>query len=319
MLVASMYGQSAKQVFTFAHASTPQEFQSIADTIRTIGSIQSVSVDDRAKTLTVSGTGSQIALADWLFHNSDLDPQGQKPGTQEYTVSGAGDDVVRVFYLPSSLTPMDTWELVNLLRTIGDIGKVWPVMSSQTVCLRATSAQVALAGWLVNTLEAPAPGKFQFVIPGADETLRRTGNTVRVFYLAGEKTPHALQDVVNTVRTIADVSRVYPYLTNGAIAMRAHPEQIALAEWLIRMLDRPAASQFSTEAFMASGMRPPVANAVRVFYLPQAATEQALEETIGAIGAKLKIPAFSCLAPRAVAVRGTADQVLQAENLIAQH
>jgi hypothetical protein len=314
-----MYGQSAKQVFTFAHASTPQEFQSIANTIRTIGSIQSMSVDDRAKTLTVSGTGSQIALADWLFHNSDLDPQGQKPGTQEYTVSGSGDDVVRVFYLPSSLTPMDTWELVNLLRTIGDIGKVWPVMSSRTVCLRATSAQVALAGWLVNTLEAPAAGKFQFVIPGADETLRRTGNTVRVFYLAREKTPHAAQDLVNAVRTIADVARVYPYPANGAIAMRGLPEQAALAEWLIGMLDRPPASQFSSASFVTSGAHPPVANAVRIFYLPQANTEPVLSEAVNILHNAQIAPVFSCASPRAVVMRGTSAQALQAETLMAHH
>jgi hypothetical protein len=313
-----MYAQNAKQVFTFAHASTPQEFQSIATTVRIIGSIQTVSVDGQAKTLTVSGTASQIALADWLFHNLDIDRQSQKPGAQEYTVSGADDDVLRVLYLASNLTQKDTQEIVNLLRVITDIRDIVPPWV-RAVFLRGTSAQVAAAGWLVNTLDGPAAGKLQFMIPAAGDSLRDPGSTLRVFYLDHDKTLHALQDVVNTVRTIANVSRIYPYLTNGAIAMRAHPEQIALAEWLIRMLDRPAASQFSTEAFVASGMRPPVANAVRVFYLPQAATEQALEEAVSAIGAKLKMPAFSCLAPRAVAVRGTADQALQAESLVAHH
>lgn len=318
MLAASTYGQSTSQVFTFAHTSTPLEFQSIANAVRTIGSIQFVSVDAQAKTLAVSGTASQIALADWLFHDLDIDPEGQKPSTQEYTVSGAGDDVARVFYLTSSLTQRDTQEMVNLLRDIGDIRKVMPVISSPTVLLRGTSAQVALGGWLVNTLEGPAAGKSQFVIPGAGDTLRDPGSMVRVFYLAADKTLQAAQDLVNTVRTIAAVSKVYPYPADGAIAMRGHPEQIALAEWLIAMLDRPAASQFSTAAFATSGTQPPAANAVRVFYLPQADTQAAILEAVGIIQANVRIPAFSCSAPRAVAVRGTAAQVLQAESLMAQ-
>ena len=100
--------------------------------------------------------------------------------------------------------------------------------------------------------------------------------------------------------------------------MRGRPEQIALAEWLIGMLDRPAASQFSTAAFVTSGTHPPDANAVRVFYLPQANTQPAILEAVSIIQANVRIPwVFSCSAPRAVVMRGTAAQALQAESLMA--
>jgi len=69
---------------------------------------------------------------------------------------------------------------------------------------------------------------------------------------------------------------------------------------------------------LSAGNRPTVAaNAVRVFYMPQADTEQALKEAVNTIHTKAQIPAFSCFVPRAVAIRGTAAQAVQAESLLA--
>jgi general secretion pathway protein D len=50
--------------------------------------------------------------------------------------------------------------------------------------------------------------------------------------------PTELQDVVNTLRTILEVSRLTQVPSQGAVVVRGTPDQLALAEWLINNLDK---------------------------------------------------------------------------------
>lgn len=63
-------------------------------------------------------------------------------------------------------------------------------------------------------------------------------NLVKTFYLANLSQPTELQDVVNTLRTILEVSRLTQVPSQGAIVVRGTPDQIALAEKLIDDLDK---------------------------------------------------------------------------------
>ncbi|HWC96751.1 MAG TPA: hypothetical protein VG456_08380 [Candidatus Sulfopaludibacter sp.] len=61
----------------------------------------------------------------------------------------------------------------------------------------------------------------------------------RVFYLTNVNTPAELQEVINTVRTIADLQRVTPYNNQFAIVARGEADRMALAEKIINDLDKP--------------------------------------------------------------------------------
>jgi general secretion pathway protein D len=63
-------------------------------------------------------------------------------------------------------------------------------------------------------------------------------NVVRTFYLSNLAQPTELQDVVNTMRTILDVSRVTQIPSQSAIVVRGTPDQVALAEKIIGDLDK---------------------------------------------------------------------------------
>src|SRR5882762_4222054 len=70
--VSVAFGQNVDRVFRVMNATTVTSLQEIATTLRTIGQIQQLSLDNAHATLTVKGTADQIALADWLVPKLDV-------------------------------------------------------------------------------------------------------------------------------------------------------------------------------------------------------------------------------------------------------
>lgn len=64
---------------------------------------------------------------------------------------------------------------------------------------------------------------------------------MRVFYLNNVQTPQELQEIVNAVRSVADIQRLFPYNSQNAIIARGEADRIALAGKIIHDLDKPKA------------------------------------------------------------------------------
>jgi hypothetical protein len=312
------HGQTSNRVFSFAHLSTPQDFQLMVNLLRTVGGLQQISVDNQARTLTVNGTSQQIDLANWLVHSFDIDPQGAEPSSPEYTVPDGSDDVVRVFYVPG-LTQRNMQEIINTVRTISDITRMYQIPSISTFCARGTASQIALARWLVDAMEHPSAGPHEFIIPEVREVSPRwDAGVVRVFYLAHTKSAQDIQDLVNALRTITEIAKIYQYTERPAIVVRGNSRQIPVAQWIVERLDQTAAGQVSTAAFTASIPHTENFSAVRIFYFPTPITRPALAERVNAVRSSLGITRiYSCPAPGALVLRATPAQALQAETMMA--
>jgi len=63
----------------------------------------------------------------------------------------------------------------------------------------------------------------------------------KVFYLQNTNTTQELQEVLNAVRTITDIQKLFPYNSQYAIVARGEADKIALAEKIISDLDKPKA------------------------------------------------------------------------------
>jgi uncharacterized protein YkwD len=176
---------------------------------------------------------------------------------------------------------------------------------------------VAASAWLAATITQPVvPGKYEYNLPPTADYKGRAGTVLRLFFLTQSQTQQDMQEVVNTLRTITDISKIYQYLAARAIAVRGQPERIALAEWLVDKLDRPPATESSTAAFMASPLYPRDPPAVRVFYVPSADPRQAIQEKVTAVRTTTQITkVYGCPTPRAIALRGTDSQAAEAEAL----
>jgi general secretion pathway protein D len=63
-------------------------------------------------------------------------------------------------------------------------------------------------------------------------------NVIKTFYLSNISQPTELQDMVNAIRSILEVSRIIQLPSQRAIVIRGTPDQVALAEKLISDIDK---------------------------------------------------------------------------------
>lgn len=63
-------------------------------------------------------------------------------------------------------------------------------------------------------------------------------SVVKTFYLGNVSSPNDLQDAVNTIRQILDVSRIQQVASQDAIVVRGTPDQIAMAEKVLGDIDK---------------------------------------------------------------------------------
>src|SRR6266536_5957790 len=95
-------------------------------------------------------------------------------------------------------------------------------------------------------------------------------SVIKTFYLANLSQPTELQDVVNALRQILEISRIQPLPSQGALVVRGTPDQIALAQKLVGDLDRArsevivevAVMQVSRSKTRTLGINPPTSATV---------------------------------------------------------
>jgi hypothetical protein len=192
----------------------------------------------------------------------------------------------------------------------------------RTVALHGTAGQIALAEWLVDALDNPGQNLSvrRYRLPDS-EPARPAGlpggrdDVVRVFYPMHAETPQELQELAVVVRSIYGVFRLFTYSATRVIALRGTVAQIAIAEWLFNDLDKQSQNPGTHEFRLPGGGD----DVVRVFYLTHAGTAQRLQEIATQVHAMAEIRRlFIYNAPRAMALRGTASQIVLADRLIAE-
>ena len=227
------------RVFHLAQARTPAQVQQIINVVRTALDINRLFPVMGPGLLVVRGTADQVALAEWLV--SQLDASKPTPGAPEQArqLPGVRDPEIRLVHLAHTDSPVALQELTNILRTITDMNRVFPVQVVDVLVFRSSSDQVALADWLVGQLDqpsgkqGPAPHQQQLAAAWA-----RTDSEAQVFYLTHAGTPQALLDIANAVRTTAKTPRIYPCAQAKAVAVRGSASQMEQAASLIAELDK---------------------------------------------------------------------------------
>ncbi len=113
------------------------------------------------------------------------------------------------------------------------------------------------------------------IIVAADTKAKRTEvepNVVKTFYLSNLASTTEIQDVVNTLRTVVEITRVISLPSQNSIVIRGTPDQVALAEKLVTDLDkaRPevivdiAVMQVSRDKLRNLGLSPPTTASIQL-------------------------------------------------------
>jgi type II secretory pathway component GspD/PulD (secretin) len=304
----------------FSGSESTQSMREIAMAVGAIADVFSPSDQSVVgRTMTVQGTPERIKLAQWVFNQLDqADPAST--AKHEYQFTGSEENLVRIFYIHNAETVRNFQEIATAVRTVADIRRAFTYNVPSALILRGTADQMALAEWLVNQLDQSVSAH-----PQGSAAYRMTSgfqfneSDVRVFFLAHAATVQDFQEVATSVRYIADIRRVFTYNELRAMVVRSEPQQMQLAEWLINQLDtlntgqaRQASETFSYQA--------PVKDegvAVQVFFLNHAGDKfdfQRVAEQVRTTTQARRV--FTYNAPRALVVRGSADQIQAAEKFV---
>jgi hypothetical protein len=302
-------------VLYLANSESQLNLQEVMTSFRVVTELRYVYPYFKRNAVAVRGTPAQIQLMEWVAAELDRPanaPPPTNPDARQYKVQDGTGDVACVVRLAHSATPQNLQEVMTLIRTVTDIRRVFPVASRRALSWRGTAEQIRLMEWLVTELDQPADAPLPPNTVDHQTGVRDgSGDVVRLFHLPQASTPRDLNELMTLVRTVTDLRRAFPYQARKALGFRGTAQQIQMAEWLVNALALPPGSgpQLTTAGD----------DQVGVFFLPPARTSQELQALFGAVRGTTQAPRmFFTEARKAIAIRGTPDQVATARRMIEQ-
>lgn len=302
---------AAERVMVLKHTAEARDVQAIATAVRAIAEIRDMSADATRRTITFRGSEEQIALAEWLVAELDRPPTAKPaPGmSPEFRMAGDDDPIVRVFYVREIAAIESFQEITTVMRSIAEIRRVFMYNARYAIALRGRAEQIALAEWLCGALDRAAHAQstatpIYRVYSGRDDI-------ARVFYVPRTESVADLQETATLIRSIAEIPRLFACRGPRAVAMRGTADQLAAANWLLTALERPT-KKASEYAFSANG-----SERMHVFWLPNDDTPAHFQQVVTSVRAGSGIRrGFGHPTRRALVVRGTADQIAAAEQVV---
>ncbi len=317
---AIVQGQTPTTTLQFSGSESTQSMREIAVAVRTIADVITPSDDSvSGRTMSIQGPPERTKLAQWLFNQLDqADPANT--AKHEYQLAGSEENLVRIFYIHNAEKVQNFQEIATAVRTVADIRRAFTYNVPRALIVRGTTDQVALAEWMVGELDQPAGAHAQSSAAyQMTSGFQFNDKDVRIFYLTHTATVQDFQEVATVVRSIADIRRVFTYNTPRAMVVRCDPQQMELAEWLVNQLDTMNTGQArqASETFSYVTPYKDEGVAVRVFFLNHVGDrwdfQREAEKVRTATQARR---VFTYNAPRALIVRGSADQVKAVEPLV---
>jgi hypothetical protein len=210
----------------------PQELQELLTVLRTVADVQKIFTFSSNHALVLLGPDWQVAFAEWIIDQIDR-PIQQKPDSAPHEFTVGGPDYrglghgARLNFLSNVTAPRQTQELLTVLRTVGDVQKIFSYQTSHAFVLRAGDSDLQRAEWLIQQLDLPAgqtPGPASFTAPGGDDV-------TRVFRLR-DTAPQGIQAAVTGIRSDLNIKKIFP-MAPATIVLRGTADQIASsATWM---------------------------------------------------------------------------------------
>ena len=297
------------RVFQLTQNETARDLAELATTIRAVVGIRQVSTNDLTRTVSIAGTAAEVAMAEWLIHT--LDVPAPTSYSQQFVSPAKSNDVARVYFTHAA-TPQSLQEIVTTVRSVSDLQRVFVYNSLHAAILRGGAPEIGLADWLMLKLDQPGQNQAPPEYPFAG---LRGPEVARVFYLQHAQSPRDIQELMTTLRSIADLQRMFVYIAPKAVAVRAPADRVALAQWLVSELDRPCDEPPAGTHRYELPVGPD--NQVRIFYLSPSATLEQRQQIASNVRTTAYVQRLFLYNPlAALSVRGTVGQIATAERLL---
>ena len=225
-------GEVARVVFV-ENAAQPQEMQELLTILRTVAYVQKVSIISSNHALVIRAPEWQILFSQWIIDQLNL-PAGQKPDMtpREFTVGGPDyrglGHGARLNFLANVPKPQQQQELITVLRTVGEVQKVFSYRSRNALVLRAGDTDLERAEWLIQQLDSPAgraAGTGTFTAPAGDDVTR--------IFSVPNANPQWLQGALRSMRTELNIRKTFSISSPGTLVVRDTADQVAAAaKWM---------------------------------------------------------------------------------------
>jgi hypothetical protein len=160
ILAPAAFAQPASErTFTLRYADSPQVLQEVFNATRSIADIREGDHDRAAHTITFRGPAERLDAAAWVIQELDRPAQPSIPNSEmhESRLPGVEDGVLCVSYLSHVRDPRGIQELINAIRSITDVQRLFPMNAVSAMVMRGTAAQVKEVRWLAGELDRPSP------------------------------------------------------------------------------------------------------------------------------------------------------------------
>lgn len=220
----------------------------------------------------------------------------------------------RTFTFAHTQEPRQMQEVLNTIRSMAEVRNATVDPAQRSLTVGGTPDQLTLITWLFTDLDRPAgrPASLQV----RDSTFEDPrASAVKIFYPAHLANAQQVQEVVNSIRSIAEIQRVVALNGPGAIVARGNAEQVALAEWMVGELDRSLAGKRPTGIreynYPDTALYIPEkrATAVRIYYPASVTTPLDMQETVNGLRSIAMIQrAVAFTASGAIVTRSSNEQ-----------
>jgi hypothetical protein len=209
------------RVIYLQNAMLPQ-LQEMAVNVRTIGNITALFTLTPIRAMVLRAPEPNVSFAVWLAKALDA------PATrtaQQYRFPGDPGDIGLISYFAENTTIQQLQEMAVNLRVIANIRTMGTASAMKALCMRGTSRQMELAGWLIEKLDPAAPR-------GTTPEWGVADDLVRVHYLSTAKA----QDISKRLRA-AGMRQVASH-GGAALILRGATAVLAQARNFIEEQDR---------------------------------------------------------------------------------
>ena len=214
------------------NVQTGQAMQEMLTVLRTVADISKIFNYVPRQAIVLRGSEGRVSFAEWIVDQLNQ-PAQQKPDTtpREYTLTTdpRKGPAVRVNYLTNVTTPRGMQEMLTVLRTVGEIQKIFSYTNQHAFVLRGNDSDIARAEWLIQNLDQQpgqqAAGTHVFNAPTGDDV-------TRIFYVANA-TPQGLQTAVTNIRAEAKVRQAFSTTSPSAVVVRGTSDQVEAAAQII--------------------------------------------------------------------------------------
>ncbi len=231
----------------------------------------------------------------------------------------AGDRVTQVLSFSSADTPQTMQEITYAIRGIGELPQTSLQTVSRSLTIQATPVSQALASWLFQQLDAPQSAPPQGSQVDSYSGLSGSSDQLRIFRLAHPVGAQAFQELVNAIRVVPDMSKLFPSASKELIVVRGSGDQLAVAEWLVKQLDQPPPQPGERRAEQQFHSALSQLPEVRLLYYAHVTTAPEQQPVVNALRVIPELThVFPVSAQGAIAMSGTADRIALAEWLFGQ-